>query len=170
VPGYAVAFLLCALPLVDTTLGVWPPRGGEIAWRFGAAGMFSRALMTPLLGLFLAFAIALLLGHRRTLRTLSLLCALGAAGTLGTVLLFALDMIRMRAQVNPQAQTAFQIASVAAMVKYVIGALVLASLAVCAWRGASQSRGGAVRVSSEPRGPLLGTRVTTGADPTTEPK
>jgi hypothetical protein len=38
-PSYGIAFLLILFPLLDTTLAVFPPRFGEVTWRFGATGV-----------------------------------------------------------------------------------------------------------------------------------
>lgn len=138
VPAYAVAFLLAFFPLLDTALSVFPPNLGEVAWRFGAAGLFSRALMTPLLGLLLAFAVALLLEHRKVLRGLSILSGLTSAVLLGTIVLFLLDALQMRSQVQPHAKVAFDIASAVALGKYGLGILVLGAFAASGWKASAR--------------------------------
>lgn len=135
VPAYLIAALLILFPLLDTALSVLPPRLGEVSWRFGAAGLFSRALMTPLLGFLLAYAVALLLEQRRVLRAFSVLNAVLAVVLLGATTLFILDAVQMRAQVNPQAKTAFDVATLVALAKYGLGMVVTVAFAVTGWKG-----------------------------------
>ena len=159
VPAYSVAFLLVFLPLLDTTLSVFPPRFGEVAWRFGAAGLFSRALLTPLLGLLLAFAVGLMLEHRRVLRALSLFSAFVAVVIVGAIGLFLLDAAQMRSQVVEQAKTPFDVASLIAIGKYGLGLLVLAAFTVCgrkASRGDNAVAKSRAREKGEAAGLLLG--------------
>src|SRR5687768_7635051 len=63
-PGYAVGGLFILIPFLDNVISVWPFRLGEVAWRFGAVGLFSRSLLTPLLGLFLLLGLSILAEHR----------------------------------------------------------------------------------------------------------
>jgi hypothetical protein len=148
VPGYSVAALLVLFPLLDSAISVFPPRFGEIAWRFGAAGLFSRALMTPILGLLLAFSLALLLEHSRVQRAISVFSALVGVVVIAVVGLFLLDAMQMRAQVRPEAKTAFDVASLVALGKYGIGTLVLAAFSVSGWRSSRGAFASKKRVRS----------------------
>jgi len=134
-PGvYGVAFLLIVVPLTDSVLGVLPLRLGQAAWRFGSLGLLSRALMTPLLGLAVAMVMAAYLGQRRTLRSLSVFAFLAAAAALGAVILFALDALQTRATVRPDVTHTFDKASVEALLKYLLDALVAGLLGLGGWR------------------------------------
>jgi hypothetical protein len=132
--AYAVALLLVLVPLSEMTLRVWPLRMGEPSWRFGAVGLFSNALMTPLLGLTFAGMLAFIYGHRRTIRTLSVV--LGVAGLLLTIAggMFILDALQMRASVVPEAKLAFDVASAQALAKIGIFATIGFVMAIGGWR------------------------------------
>jgi hypothetical protein len=145
VPVYLVAAILILFPLMDTLLSVWPLQVGEVAWRFGAVGLFSRAMMTPLLGLLMAFTVAMLLEQRTMVRVLAVAGGLSALIIAGTSVFFLLDAVQMRAQVNPQAKTAFDVASVVALAKYGITISILVVFAIVGWK---QSRGSRKAASS----------------------
>jgi hypothetical protein len=133
-PAYLVALLLILFPLVDTTLGVWPLRFTNVGWRFGTIGMFSRAVMTPALGVLIIFTVALLFEHRRTLRTVSILNAVMLVLTLIALPLFMLDGLQNRATIRQDAKLAFDVAIVVAVCKMLIGALVTGLFAWYGWR------------------------------------
>jgi hypothetical protein len=133
-PGYAAAALLIAMPLLDTLLSVWPLRPGEVSWRFGAVGLFSRALMTPLLGLLLMFAISLLFDHRRVTRTIAVAAGASILVIGGAMLLFVLDALQMRAQVRPEAMRAFDVATIVAFAKYGFAIITALGFAIPGWK------------------------------------
>lgn len=129
VAGYLVAVILLLFPLMEVALAVWPLRPGSVAWRYGSVGIFSRALMTPLLGLLLATALALLLKQARILSALAV-----ASGLVGFLLLFTtgrflLDALQMGAQVgaDPVAQSTLQATTYPAIIKLSLtaGAMIL---------------------------------------------
>lgn len=132
--AYGVAFLLVFVPLADSLLGVWPPRLGEVTWRFGAVGLVSRAIMTPLLGLLLALMTTVLMEHRRTARVVSVVSFAGAALVLAAVVIFALDALQTRAQIRADALTAFDTATIVAIIKYLLTSLVAVALGIGGWK------------------------------------
>ena len=113
---------------------IWPLRAGEATWRFGAAGLFSRALMTPILGLLVALVTAAALEHRRFARVLSVFGFLGSLLAIFALGLFGLDTLQTRASVRPEATTAFDTAWIVAAVKYVLGAFVALLLGIGGWK------------------------------------
>jgi hypothetical protein len=115
--AYAVALLLVLVPLSEMTLRVWPLRMAEPSWRFGAVGLFSNALMTPLLGLTFAGMLAYIYGHRVTIRTLAVLLGVSGLVITGAIGMFILDALQMRASVVPEAKLAFDVASAQALMK-----------------------------------------------------
>ena len=149
VPAYLVAALLILIPLLDTALSVFPPRMSDVSWRFGATGLFSRALMTPLLGLLIAFAVALLVDQRRVLRVIAVVSGISAAMLVGTVILFTLDALQMRSQVRIEAKSAFDVASAVALAKYGLCILVLAAFTVAGWKSARRERKSASHAARE---------------------
>lgn len=138
--AYLVAVLLVVIPPGDTLTQVLPVRPGDAAWRFGALGMFSRALMTPSLGLLLAVGVAAAQGHASVLRTLSVVSAVLALAMSGAVGVFVLDSLQMRGQVESEALRNFDVATAPAATKFVVVTLILLLLAVGAWRTARRSR------------------------------
>jgi hypothetical protein len=161
IPAYAIACLLILFPLLDTALSVFPPRFGEVAWRFGATGLFSRALMTPLLGLLLAFAVALIRDQRKMQRAVAVVSAVVAVVIIGAVGLFVLDAVQMRSQVRPQAKTAFDIASLVALGKFVLGLMILVAFTISGWKASRRDATARVRVKDKveaPAGVLIGQR------------
>lgn len=158
--AYSVAFLLLVIPLVDSVLGVWPARLGDVSWRYGAAGLFSRAFMTPLLGLLVALLVAVVMEHRNVARVLAGVAFVGAALAIGAVASFSLDALQTRAQVRPEALSAFDTATVVALAKYVVSALVAVLLGVGGWKAARRMNatprdGSGRRKSREERSILL---------------
>jgi hypothetical protein len=132
--AYLVALTLVLYPILDTVLAVWPLRPGESTWRFGATGLLSRTLMTSSLGLLLTMVIALVAGHRVALRAAALASAAAAVTLLALSGMFALDVLQTRSSVNPQAKTAFDVASAVALIKMGLGVALAAGLAVGGWR------------------------------------
>lgn len=137
--AYLVALGLILVPMAETVLSVWPLQVGTVSWRFGAAGMFSRGLLTSLLGLVLAGGMAFNAGHRRVLRMLAVLCGVASIGFLGGAALLTLDAAQLRANVNPDAKTGYNLAALSALLKFLHGFLVTALMA---WGGWVASRRG----------------------------
>ena len=112
---YLLALVLVVLPFIETIAGGWPPRPGEVSWRFGTVGIFANFLGTLFLGLLIGTVTAHLLGHRILVRALSvvslflgLLLILAMAG-------FALDYLQLRRMVRPELKGKFDVESVKAL-------------------------------------------------------
>jgi hypothetical protein len=136
-PAYLVALLVFLFPLVDTAMSVWPPQPGEVPWRFGAAGFYSRALITPILGVLIALAVALHLDHRRVLRGIAIASAVAVVVLIGVIGTFMLDALEMRAQVALARRSAFDVASGVALMKYLAGTLVALTYAMVGWKASN---------------------------------
>jgi hypothetical protein len=150
VPAYVTAAILILFPMVDTTFALLPARSGELAWRFGALGLVSQALMTPLLGGLIALVTASVLGHRRALRVVQILAWLVAALSIGAIALFLLDAVQMRSTVRPELKGAVDKASGVAIVKYLVTSGVAATLALASQRAVKRTRKAGAE-SDEPR-------------------
>ncbi len=133
-PAYTVAFLLVFVPLADTAAGLLPVRYAEVQWRFGALGLLSQTVMTPLLGVLVALVVGAVLGHRRRLRFLEVLMILAALVLLAAGGLFALDAVQTHISVRPEARLAFARATVIALAKYGLGFLSTIFVAVACHR------------------------------------
>jgi hypothetical protein len=75
--------------------------------------------------------------------------------------MFVLDAVQMRAQVRPQAKTAFDVASLIALGKFMLGLMVLGAFTISGWKAsrnelsAGRSR---TKEKAEPAGVLIGQR------------
>ncbi len=136
---YAVAAFMILVPLIEVTLSVWPLRFNQTAWRFGTFGLISQSIMTPLLGIVLLVASAVLLDHRRTLHMSAVFVSLIALLLVAGLPLFALDAIQMRVQVRAEALRAFHFSSTMAAVKMTAALMVVVLLAIGAWKAARSS-------------------------------
>jgi hypothetical protein len=118
-PLYFIAALFIATPLMDFAGTVWPLRLGNVQWRFGALGLLSGFLLTPMLGVILASIAASSLGHRRTLRVIGMLSAALSVVILLVIAAFTLDTLQLKASVPAENQRAFVAAGGKAMLKYI---------------------------------------------------
>jgi hypothetical protein len=114
---YFVAFLLLGLTLLDYFGTVWPFQPGQANWRYGAVGLVSGFVLTPLLGLSLGVAVAI---HRQSGTMLRLFggisLILGVLLVLGT-LVFALDAVQVRQSVAAEARKLTEMSAAKAILK-----------------------------------------------------
>jgi hypothetical protein len=119
---------------LDFATNVWPLQPGQAVWRYGAVGLFSGFVLTPLLGVLLAMAIAAATEQARTLGVLGGL-SVGIAVVFVLVLgLFLLDGFQVRANVPPEGRAQFATGIWRAAVKYLVVSAALAWLGTAAWR------------------------------------
>jgi hypothetical protein len=157
-PAYLIAGLLVVLPLLDFATNVWPPQPGQAVWRYGAVGLFSGFVLTPLLGLVLAMAIAAAIDQARALGVLGALSLVIAVAFVLGMGLFLLDAFQVRASVPPEGRPQFNTGIWRAAVKYV---LVAAGLA---WLGVAAARAGRHRVRA-PQAPRASSPAVLHAPP-----
>lgn len=139
-PTYFVAFLLVVTPALDFVTNVWPLRPGEVGWRYGAEGLLAGFLLTPLIGVMIAFGAAIALRHLLVMRILSFVNIAVAAFLLLLIALFALDVLQVRATVPEEARGMFQTGAVKAAVKHLTVAVALSWLGIVGIR-VTRSRG-----------------------------
>ena len=132
--GYPVAALLVVTSLADVLPKIMPFQLGSQDWRFGALGLAFNALVTPLLGLAIAAAVALLAGHRGVLLMVSVLFLLlaGFVAIGGTT--FLLDSGQVTANLGAEASRSFRVATWKTIV------VVLCALPAAVWFGISGLR------------------------------
>lgn len=133
---YFFAFLLFFWPLTDLVTTSFPPQPGAVEWRYGFLGLAAAFLHTPTLGILLAMVTAYYLRHTRTLRVLSVVCLAGAAFMFLVMIVFALDVIQMRAVTAPAARSAFQAGALIAEGKHFTAFLAFALLGLGGWKTA----------------------------------
>jgi hypothetical protein len=136
-PAYIVGFVLILFPLVDSVAELWPPSPAAIEWRFGALGLASRALMTPLLGLLVVLGASFVADHASMQWAVGVGAWLFAATVAGLAVLFALDATHMRGLVPDDARAALDLSSLVALAKYLIFA---GTSALLGRAGLAQSR------------------------------
>jgi hypothetical protein len=146
---YPVAALLVLVPTIEVTAGAWPFQTGELSWRFGVGGILLKTLVTPLLGTLLAMVAGTLLGHRKTVRALAVLCLLAAVLTVGLAAMFSMDFLQLRSIVDPRMRTAMTVASATALGMAALIAPAAAALGVGGWK--ATRRAGTVRTRGRSR-------------------
>jgi hypothetical protein len=132
--AYPLALLLVLVPLTSVAITVSPLRLEEVTWRYGAFGLVMQSTTLPLLGVALFCAAAYLLGHHLALRIIGALALLVAAMLAGGLALFALDALRMRPMVQPDAMGQFGMKSLWAGLAAAMTSLALAWMGIGAWR------------------------------------
>jgi len=138
--GYLIGLLLIILPLVDTVPVLFRPHVADVRWRFGVEGIMSGALMTPLFGVFVLMAAAAVLDHRRILRLLAALSGVAALCLVAAAVLFALDMGQVLHAAPPAGRGDISSASLKALTKMVLSAMVAAGYTAVVWRASRAER------------------------------
>jgi hypothetical protein len=138
---YAFALLLFCWPYADLVGNALPLNPGDVQWRYGFAGLMAAYHHTPILGFVLASGVALWLGHRRTLRGLSVLGVLMALGIVAVALVFSLDMLQVRASRPPETQGSVLAGGVFAILKHATAAVVMVLLGAGGWSMSRKAAG-----------------------------
>jgi hypothetical protein len=135
---YVFGVLLFFWPFADLVSNALPIQLGNLHWRYGFGGLLAAYLNTPILGLVLLMALAYWLGHARTLRFLSVFELLMAVGLLVVIVVFALDMVQVRASRPEAARGAVLAGGAIAIAKHFTAALVLFLVGIGGWRTAGR--------------------------------
>jgi len=128
---YVVAIALILLPTLDFVFSVPPAQFSSVQWRFAAFGLLSGVVMTQLIGLALALAVAGFLRQFHIVRLLILFCLTMALVLIVVSLGFVLDVLQLQGTVPQDGRAAFTSAWIRALSKLAVTAVVLAYLA---WR------------------------------------
>src|SRR5438105_4643252 len=120
--AYVLAATLIALPIFDATMAIRPFHLGEARWRFGAVGILTNALMLPTAGFVIAGFVAQSQEHRRFLRFLGALSLLVGVVCVLAMGAFALDALQSAGTVRTEVKIPLAIATVAGLVKLILGA------------------------------------------------
>lgn len=135
-PVLVIALALIIIPLADLVGNVWPVRLGAEDWRYGAVGILSNFLLTPLLGLLLVALVAYATERAWLLRTIGIKGLIAAGALVIIIGGFTLDAIQVR-QTRPYEDRWITVVSYAlAAAKLGIGAVCLAVLGVGSLRAA----------------------------------
>jgi hypothetical protein len=144
-PLSAVAFLLIASPAVDLIGAVVPARPAEVSWRFGVFGLFTNALVTPMLGIAIMQVVANLLEQRKTVRRIAIFNLILAIVLVLGLGLFILDYLQLRQAVTGSSRNAYDAAAIKAILVGVLELGVLAWLVVSGFQGVGGEAGGKKR-------------------------
>ena len=136
---YFVAFLLVVGPLFDLAASIWPAQPSMVAWRFGAVGILSKALLVPILGSFSAMVAALVLQHRRFLRTVAYINVGIAILLIVTAIPFVLDSVQLRSGVGSEATGGFDVTALRALVNIVLAGVVLGALGISGFKASRRT-------------------------------
>lgn len=131
--GYLIAAMLVLIPLSEVLMAGLPLRPASVTWRFTAGQTFSRALMTPLLGLLLALGIALAFRHKRGVLVLGAASAAFGLLALTVAARFSFDAAAMLGGAPPGAKTPLMRTIVPVLVKLFVSILVAGLLSLGAW-------------------------------------
>ena len=158
---YLFGILLFFWPFTDLVTNALPVQLGNLHWRYGFGGLLAAYLNTPILGLVLLMAVAYWLRHVRTLRVLSVFELVMAVGLLVVIVVFALDMLQVRASRPEAARPAVLAGGTIAIAKHFTAAVVLTLLGIGGWRTAGRwtkvarqqaEKGGASRIVRKGKG------------------
>ena len=157
-PAYLVAVAMMLIPMADAWTTLFPWHLGQARWRFAAVGLISNALMIPLAGILIAFAVAAARRQRLLLRVIGI-GGFAAAILCGLALVsFVLDALQTRAGVNPDVLLSFHVASVTAALKTALAAATFLAFGFSGWNasrqyGALKSSGAAGELYALPTAP-----------------
>jgi hypothetical protein len=154
--AYCIAALLLLLPSMDYIGNVWPFRPGAVDWRYGAVGMISTYLLSPLIGLLLASATAALLPQPKVSKLLGVLGWVAALGLLLAVAGFVLDSLQVRSAAPADARWVTTTSFLLASAKMVGAAFTLMILGVGNLRASREVMPMSAARKNRPAVPLVG--------------
>lgn len=125
-------------PIADLVSNALPIQLGNFHWRYGFGGLLAAYMSTPVLALVLLMAVAYGLRHPRTLRVLSVFEIIMSVGLLVVIVVFALDMLQVRAARPEAARPSVLAGGIIAMAKHFTSAVVLVLLGIGGWRTAGR--------------------------------
>lgn len=119
---YAVAALLVLISLLDFAGAIWPFLPGDAGWRYGAIGLLSGFLVTPLVGVVLAALVAVEQRHFALLKFLGIMTLAIGALLLVSIVAFALDAIQVRREAaTPELRRLTELSAAKAAFKLLTG-------------------------------------------------
>jgi hypothetical protein len=157
---YASAILLITVPLLQAISTIWPLQLGNIQWRFGAANAMSSVLLLPFLGLVLLLVISRMLASRPLSLVVGVISTIFAIALAGSLVLFILDGLQLKAIVNSAQMAPFQSVFVRVGLITALFAVVYLLLALAGLKGpkviAGQVKKGGVKPADDGVGLIVG--------------
>lgn len=156
---YALAALLFLQPFIEAFSATWPPRTGEVGWRFAVTGILYTMLPTVLVALLIAAVAAFFLGHRTGLRVVGVVALILGVVVILLTASFSLDALQLRRVVRPEAKGGYDLAGIKAVVTALLAIASCTTLGIGAFR-ATQRIGSptAARKRAPGEGLLVGQR------------
>jgi len=125
--------------LLDFMAAVLPSARLDLGWRSHATAQLGDDLLSVLLGLFVVFAVAILLHHKRTLRGLAVVCIALVVMCVASLMVRALDHPDVLLWLTPQQVADFSEASFVVIAKHLAALLLLCTLATIAWEASPRA-------------------------------
>jgi hypothetical protein len=129
-----VALLLILAPMADLMAALLPMRASEVSWRFGAYGLLTNALVTPIVGLAIIEVVSGVQHRRNVAAAIAAICGLLALLLVGGFALFVLDYLQLRTAVGMNARGPYDSAAIKAMIVATLESVVLLWLAITGFR------------------------------------
>ena len=126
--AYLVAAALVLFPLHDSAVSLIPWSMTSTQWRFGAIGLLSNTLMIVCLGAVIAVSVSILANQPRARQVLGMISWVVSVVLLLGIAGFALDAVQARGQIRGDLRASYQIASITAELKLLVGVLTFALL------------------------------------------
>jgi hypothetical protein len=133
-PLYLIAVFLIVVPVTDFLGQIAPLQLGNVEWRFASVGLMSGFLLTPLLGIVLAIAVAAARKHVTVQRLIAIANGIFAIALLAALALFVLDTLQLGSVVSDEQSDAFGSAATRALVKHFAAMITLGWLARAGFR------------------------------------
>ena len=157
-PLWIVGLTMILAPLADFLAGLGSPSPGAVPWRFGALGLLSTALLLPTLGLTLVLVAMVLRMQHRALKVLAIIAGLSAVTVIALIVVFGLDAIQVRGQVRQDVKRNFDLATLKALLAFVLQGLTFATVSWQGFRLSSTVKGSYQKDAN----PKLGGRLVVG--------
>ena len=156
---YALAVLLFLQPFIEAFSATWPPRAGEVGWRFAVTGILYTMLPTVLFSLLIAAVAAFFLGHRTGLRLVGVVALVLGVVVILLTASFTLDALQLRRIVRPEAKGGYDLAGMKAVITALLAIAACTALGVGAFRATRRIGPVVVERKREPgEGLLVGQR------------
>ena len=136
---YALAALLFLQPFIEAFSATWPPRTGEVGWRFAVTGILYTMLPTVLFALLIAAVAAFFLGHRTGLRVVGIVALVLGVVVILLTASFTLDALQLRRIVRPEAKGGYDLAGIKAVVTALLAIASCTALGIGAFRATQRS-------------------------------
>lgn len=156
---FATAFLLIVIPFLQAISQLLPLQLGNLQWRFLAANPLSSVLLLPFLGLLLLLIMSRTLVSRGLSLFVGLVSGFFALVLAGSLVLFVLDGLQLKAIVNSAQMQNFQNTFARVVAVTVIFAVVFAMMAMAALKapkGSPMSTKKGVKQADEGVGLIVG--------------